>query len=95
MMDWSFGELLAHLAYNRNLGAGMVLGSGTVSSKAWREVGSACLAERRAIEFMQSGESSTPFLRFGDVLRFEVQGADGQSVFGAIEHRFSDARATR
>jgi fumarylacetoacetate (FAA) hydrolase len=87
-MDWSFGELLAHLAYNRNLRAGTILGTGTVSNKSYREVGSACLAERRAVEKIDSGESITPFLRFGDRLRFEVLDEDGRSIFGAIDHRF-------
>jgi fumarylacetoacetate (FAA) hydrolase len=86
-MDWRFGELLAHLAYSRNLGAGTILGSGTVSNRNAREVGSACLAERRALEHIEHGASTTPPLQFGDVLRFEVTGADGQSVFGAIEHK--------
>ena len=87
-MDWSFGELLAHLAYNRNLRAGTIVGSGTVSNKAHRQVGSACLAERRAVEKIDGGESITPFLKFGDRLRFEVFGADGQPIFGTIDHRF-------
>ena len=87
-MDWSFGELLAHLAYNRNLRAGTILGSGTVSNMAHREVGSACLAERRAVEKIDSGDSTTPFLKFGETLRFEVLDAAGESIFGAIEHRF-------
>lgn len=86
-MDFSFGELITHLAYNRRLGAGTVLGSGTVSNKAYRQVGSACLAERRAAEIISHGTASTPFLKFGDMLRFEVFDAMGQSVFGAIEHR--------
>lgn len=87
-MDWSFGEILAHLAYNRNLRAGTIVGSGTVSNKGHREVGSACLAERRAVEKIDTGDSVTPFLRFGDRLRFEVLDASGQSVFGAVDHRF-------
>ncbi|WP_440963547.1 fumarylacetoacetate hydrolase family protein [Massilia sp. GER05] len=91
-MDAGFGELIRHLAYNRNLGAGTIVGSGTVSNKNYREVGSACLAERRAIETIDHGEPRTPFLRFGDRLRFDVKGGDGQSVFGAIEHRFVAAR---
>ncbi|NML47117.1 fumarylacetoacetate hydrolase family protein [Ramlibacter sp. G-1-2-2] len=90
-MDWSFGELIAHLAYNRRLGAGTILGSGTVSNKGYRQVGSACLAERRAVETMDHGEACTPFLKFGDVLRFEVLDAQGASVFGAIEHRMVKA----
>ncbi|NIA56879.1 fumarylacetoacetate hydrolase [Massilia sp. TW-1] len=87
-MDFGFGELIRHLAYNRNLGAGTIVGSGTVSNKNYREVGSACLAERRAIETIDHGEPRTAFLRYGDRLRFDVTGSDGQSVFGAIEHRF-------
>jgi fumarylacetoacetate (FAA) hydrolase len=87
-MDWRFGELLAHLAYNRNLRAGTILGSGTVSNRAFRAVGSACLAERRAVEKIDTGDSSTPFLRYGDHLRFEALDAQGQSVFGAIDQRF-------
>jgi fumarylacetoacetate (FAA) hydrolase len=87
-MDWGFGELLAHLAYNRNLRAGTIVGSGTVSNKNAREVGSACLAERRALEKIDTGDSTTPFLKFGESLRFEVLDAQGQSVFGAVDQQF-------
>jgi fumarylacetoacetate (FAA) hydrolase len=87
-MDWSFGELLARLGLNRNLRAGTILGTGTVSNKAARTVGSACLAEKRALEKIETGDSTTPFLKLGDRLRFEVVGADGQSIFGAVDHRF-------
>ncbi len=86
-MDFSFGELISHLAYNRNLGAGTVLASGTFSNEGYHIVGSACLAERRAIELIDNGESVTPFMRFGEQLRFEMFGLDGQSLFGAIDHR--------
>lgn len=87
-MDWSFGELLAYLAYNRNLRAGTILGSGTVSNRDAQRVGSACLAERRALEVIETGSAITPFLTFGEVLRFEVFEPSGASVFGAVEHRF-------
>jgi fumarylacetoacetate (FAA) hydrolase len=90
-MDWSFGELLAYLAYNRNLRAGTIMGSGTVSSRDHQRVGSACLAERRALEVIAHGEARTPFLQFGEVLRFQVFGSDGTDVFGAVEHRFVEA----
>jgi fumarylacetoacetate (FAA) hydrolase len=90
-MDWSFGELLAHLAYNRNLKAGTILGSGTVSNKAYRTVGSACLAERRAVEKIDTGEFHTPFLQFGERLRFEVLNEKNESIFGAIDHKFLKA----
>lgn len=87
-MDWSWGELLAHLARTRRLGAGTILGSGTVSNAAAETVGSACLAERRALEKIAHGDSSTPFLQAGDRLRFEAFAADGSSVFGAIAQAF-------
>ena len=90
-MDWSFGELLAYLAYNRNLRAGTILGSGTVSNLDAQMVGSACLAERRALEVIEHGAPRTPFLHAGEVLHFEVLDASGASVFGAIEHRFVEA----
>lgn len=90
-MDWSFGELLAHLAYNRNLRAGTVLGSGTVSNQRAQEVGSACLAEVRALEAIAQGQPVTPWLRYGERMRFESLDATGRSVFGAVEHRFVQA----
>jgi fumarylacetoacetate (FAA) hydrolase len=90
-MSFSFGELIRHLAYNRNLGAGTILGSGTVSNKDYANVGSACLAERRAIDMLEHGEARTPFLKFGDRLRFEALDEQGASVFGAIDHRFVPA----
>lgn len=85
-MDWSFGELLSYLAYNRNLRPGTVLGSGTVSNRATEAVGSACLAERRALEMIEHGEARTPTLHFGDRLRFEVCDGNDRSIFGAIDH---------
>lgn len=87
-MDFSFADIIAHIAYNRRLGAGTVIGSGTFSNQDYASVGSACLAERRAIETIARGEPSTPFLRYGDRLRFEMCDAAGQSVFGAIDQRF-------
>lgn len=92
-MDFSFGELISHLAYNRNLRAGTILASGTVSNRAYRDVGSACLAERRAVETIDHGEARTSFLKFGETLRFEVLDSSGSSIFGAIDHRMVAAGA--
>ena len=86
-MDWGFGELLAHLAYNRNLRAGTVLGSGTVSNRLAEEVGSACLAEVRALESIANGAPATPWLSYGERMRFEALDNNGRSVFGAVDHR--------
>jgi fumarylacetoacetate (FAA) hydrolase len=85
-MDWSFGELIAYLAYNRNLRAGTILGSGTVSNRDWRKVGSACLAEKRALEQITFGEPRSPFLKFGDRVRLQALDAHEHSIFGAIDH---------
>ncbi|WP_322045183.1 fumarylacetoacetate hydrolase family protein [Paraburkholderia sp. J67] len=90
-MSFGFHELIAYITYNRNLRAGMLLGSGTFSNLDYRVTGSACLAEQRAIETLEHGESRTPWLQFGERLRFEMKGRDGQSVFGAIDHRFVQA----
>jgi fumarylacetoacetate (FAA) hydrolase len=85
-MVFDFPHLVAHAAKSRALGAGTVIGSGTVSN-ADRSVGSACLAERRALETVREGAPITPFLRFGDRMRVEMFDAAGQSVFGAIDQR--------
>jgi fumarylacetoacetate (FAA) hydrolase len=87
-MDFSFGQLLSHLAYNRRLGAGTMLGTGTFSNRDHKRVGSSCLAERRALEVIEFGEPRTPFIHYGERLRFEMLDGQGTSVFGAIDQRF-------
>jgi fumarylacetoacetate (FAA) hydrolase len=90
-MGFGFHELIAHAAYSRNLSAGTILGSGTVSNENYRQVGSACIAERRAIELADNGNVSTQYMRFGDRVRIEMSGADGQSIFGAIDQKIVPA----
>ncbi len=85
-MTFSFGQLIAHLARTRNVRAGSIIGSGTVSNKDWSR-GWSCIAEARAIETLQHGAPSTGFMQFGDTIRIEMTGLDGQSLFGAIEQR--------
>ncbi|MDQ9011612.1 fumarylacetoacetate hydrolase family protein [Acinetobacter gerneri] len=92
-MDFSFPELIMHLARTRNLKTGTILGSGTFSNQNYKEVGSACLAEKRAIEILETGEAKTEFLKFGDQLKFEMFDLSGQSIFGAIKHKFVAAEA--
>ncbi|EJM22910.1 2-keto-4-pentenoate hydratase/2-oxohepta-3-ene-1,7-dioic acid hydratase [Pseudomonas sp. GM21] len=93
-MHFSFFELIAHAALTRRLGAGTLIGSGTVSNHD-RSVGSACISERRAIEMITHGEPQTGFMRFGDRVRMEVVGADGQSIFSAIDQRVVQAEAVQ
>jgi len=83
-MNFDFPALIAHAARTRPLGAGTILGSGTVSNRN-RTVGSACLAEIRMIETIERGKPETPFMRFGDRIRVEMLDQAGRSIFGAIE----------
>jgi len=85
-MTFSFPQLLAHVVRTRKLGAGAILGSGTVSNLD-RSLGSSCLAERRTLEVLEHGAARTSFLRFGDRVRIEMFDAAGASIFGAIEQR--------
>ena len=84
-MDYGFHELIAHAALTRNLAAGTVIGSGTVSNENFREVGSSCIAERRGIEVVDQGEAKTGFMKFGDTIRMEAKTADGRSPFGVLD----------
>jgi fumarylacetoacetate (FAA) hydrolase len=94
-MTFDFGQLIAHAAKTRPLCAGTIIGSGTVSNKdkdgspgkpiAAGGLGYSCIAEIRMIETITSGKPQTPFMSFGDTVRIEMKGADGQSIFGAIE----------
>lgn len=83
---FNFPQLIAHAAKTRNLCAGTIIGSGTVSN-AGPDVGSACISERRAIERIESGEARTPFMKYGDRVRIEMLDASGESVFGAIDQK--------
>jgi fumarylacetoacetate (FAA) hydrolase len=85
-MTFHFGQLIAHIAKTRNVRAGSIVGSGTVSNQDWAR-GYSCIAEKRAIETIEDGAPKTEFMRFGDRIRIEMKGRDGQSVFGAIDQR--------
>jgi fumarylacetoacetate (FAA) hydrolase len=93
-MAFSFPRLVAHAARTRELEAGSIVGSGTVSNRQGGLHGSSvrsgglgycCIAELRTYETLELGAPRTPFLRFGDRVRLEMLGADGRSVFGAID----------
>jgi fumarylacetoacetate (FAA) hydrolase len=92
-MTFGFHELIAHAAYSRNLRAGTIVGSGTVSNDDYAVVGSACIAERRAIEMAERGAAVTEYMRFGDRVRIEVLDPEGRSIFGAIDQRMVAAAA--
>lgn len=85
-MTFGFDALVAHAAKTRELRAGTLIGSGTVSNHA-REAGYTCLMEARLVEQVEHGQAETPFLGFGDAVRLEMLDERGASVFGAIEQR--------
>jgi fumarylacetoacetate (FAA) hydrolase len=85
-MTFEFPALIAHAAKTRPLGAGTIVGSGTVSNVD-RSRGSACIAEKRILETVADGKPATPFLKFGDLVRIEMKDRAGASIFGAIEQR--------
>ena len=85
-MVFNFPFLIAHAAKTRHLSAGTILGSGTVSNKD-RSVGSSCIVEVRTIEKIEKGESTTPFMKFGDTVKIEMLDKNGASIFGSIEQK--------
>ncbi|GKQ96744.1 fumarylacetoacetate hydrolase family protein [Aeromonas hydrophila] len=93
-MTFNFYELIAHAAKTRPLGAGCIIGSGTVSNYD-RSRGSSCLAELRMLEIIESGQATTPFLRFGDTVSIAMQDRNGMSLFGTILQRVTPAGASQ
>ena len=90
-MTFDFPRLIEHVTLTRRLGAGAIVGSGTVSNYD-RSRGSACIAERRMLEQVEQGRATTPFLCFGDRVRIEMFDRNGASIFGAIDQRVVPAR---
>ena len=90
-MAFGFHELVAHAALTRELVAGTVIGSGTVSNPNYAEVGSSCISEVRAIEMIASGAPKTGFMQFGDRVRMTARSAAGDAPFGTIDQRVVQA----
>jgi fumarylacetoacetate (FAA) hydrolase len=92
---FNMAQLVAHAAKTRALGAGAIIGSGTISNKgedggpgkpvSEGGLGYSCIAEIRMIETIATGEAKTPFMTAGDTVRIEMRDADNHSIFGAIE----------
>ena len=87
-IDATFGlfDLIAHAAKTRELAAGTLIGTGTISNHD-AAAGYACLMEKRLVEQVEQGEAKTPFLRFGDTVKVEMLDEKDASIFGAIEQR--------
>lgn len=101
-MTFDFAQLISHAAKTRNLCAGTIIGSGTVSNKRkidgvndWGETiaeggdGYSCIAERRMIEIIETGNAITQFMQEGDQVKIEILDAAGRSIFGAINQQIS------
>lgn len=94
-MTFDFGQLIAHAAKTRNLGAGTIIGSGTVSNRdgdggpgkpiSEGGLGYSCLAEVRTVETILSGKPTTPFMDVGDSVRIWMEDARHHPIFGVIE----------
>ncbi|MBX2987818.1 MAG: fumarylacetoacetate hydrolase family protein [Bdellovibrionaceae bacterium] len=90
-MHFHFGQLIAHAARTRDLAAGSLIGSGTVSNED-PSVGSSCLVEKRTIEQIESGEAKTPYMKDGDTIEISMKNERGEDLFGRI---FQRVRAVR
>jgi fumarylacetoacetate (FAA) hydrolase len=101
-MTFDFPTLIGHAAKTRPLGAGTIIGSGTVSNRdesggpgkpvAEGGLGYSCIAEQRTVETILNGQAKTPFMRFGDTIRIEMKDQSGHSIFGAIEQEVAAYR---
>jgi len=89
-MHFHFGQLISHAAKTRNLTAGTIIGSGTVSNED-RSVGSSCLAEKRMIEKIETGEFKTPFMKVGETVEIKMLSAIGENIFGTIHQKIVKA----
>jgi fumarylacetoacetate (FAA) hydrolase len=92
-MTYGFGTLIAHAAATRDLCAGTVIGSGTVSNFDAAAVGSGCVAERKALDTLAGRKDATAYLRFGERVRLDVLDGEGCSIFGGIDQRVAPRRA--
>ena len=85
-MQFDFSQVGAHAAKTRPLSAGTIVGSGTIANEDVA-LGASCFAEKRTVETLRDGKPSTPFMKFGDVVRIEMKNRDGHCIFGVIEQR--------
>lgn len=90
-MQFSFAQLIAHVAKTRPLTAGTLVGSGTIANQDTGR-GASCLAEQRTVETLRDGQATTPFLKYEDSVRIEITDVEGKSIFGAIEQRIVPPR---
>ncbi len=90
-MQFDFAQLISHAAKTRQLSAGTIIGSGTVSNYE-PDAGCSCIVEKRVREIIDSGHATTEFMRFGDGVRIDMLDQQGQSIFGSIEQVVQQCR---
>lgn len=83
-MHFHFGQLIAHAAQTRDLVAGTLIGSGTVSNED-PKMGSSCIVEKRMIETIETGKATTPFMKVGDRVEIWMENSRGENLFGKID----------
>lgn len=93
-MHFHFGQLIAHAARTRDLSAGTIVGSGTISNET-PEVGSSCIVEKRMLEKLREGVIKTPFMKVGDTVRMEMRKENGESLFGVIHQHVRSREPNR
>ena len=82
-MHFHFGQLIAHAAKTRELAAGSLIGSGTVSNEDTSQ-GSGCLVEKRTLEQIHQNEIKTPYMSPGDTIEIRMLNVKGEDIFGRI-----------
>lgn len=82
-MHFHFGQLIAHAAKTRDLAAGSLIGSGTVSNEDPAQ-GSSCIVEKRMIEQISTGKQTTSYMKVGETIHIEMFNEKGESLFGSI-----------
>ncbi len=90
-MEVGFHELIAHAASTRDLCAGTLIGSGTVSNADHAKVGSSCIAEVRGAEILATGAPATSFMTFGSRVRMEARTLTDETLFGPIDQQVAAA----
>ena len=90
-MHFHFGQLIAHAARTRDLAAGTIIGSGTVSNEDMSR-GSSCLVEKRMLEKIHEGVFKTPFMKVGDTIKIEMLDTEGRNIFGTIQQKVAKAK---
>lgn len=91
---FDLADLIAAATETRRLGAGTIIGSGTIANQhdevlpIRRDgIGFGCIAEARTMEKIKSGHAETPFLKAGDRVRIAALDTEGRALFGEIDQR--------